>query len=76
MRSATIALGSALVLAGSTASLAQADPPALNEDPCATVLFQAANWPSRSSDEIRLVSDGFVTPLPPQAPGLDGPPTL
>jgi hypothetical protein len=56
------------VLVGTTGSVAAADPPALNDDPCATVLLRAAIWPSTSSDDIRLVSDGFVTHLSRQAP--------
>jgi hypothetical protein len=67
-RSATLALASAVVLVGATSSVAAADPPALNEDPCATVLARAAGWPSTRSDDTRLVSDGFVTFLSKQAP--------
>lgn len=72
VRSASVVLASAVVLVAATGSVAAADPPALDQDPCVTVLFRAASWPSTSSDDIRLVSDGFVTHLSQQTPCLDG----
>ena len=47
-------------------SVALADPPALNRDPCAVVLSQAAQWPGSAgsgADTVRLVSDAYVTYL-------------
>jgi hypothetical protein len=68
IRSAGVVLASAVVLVAATGSVAAADPPALNRDSCATALVRAASWPSTSSDDIRLVSDGFVTHLSQQSP--------
>jgi hypothetical protein len=68
VRSAGVVLASAVVLVAATGSVAAADPPALNQNSCATALFRAANWPGTSSDGVRLVSDGFVTHLSQQAP--------
>jgi hypothetical protein len=44
-----------------TPSVAAADPPALNRDPCATTLARAAAWPGDGPDGIRLVSDAYVS---------------
>jgi hypothetical protein len=72
IRSASAAIASAVVLVAATGSVAAADPPALDQDPCATALFRAASWPGTSSDGTRLVSDGFVSYLAQQSPCLDG----
>lgn len=68
VRSTGAVLAATVVLVGASGSLASADPPALNENPCATVLFRAAIWPGTTSDGTRLVSDGFVTHLSRQTP--------
>jgi hypothetical protein len=53
-----VALAAATGLVGGGAA-AQADPPALNVDPCAQLLAEAAVWPGDMSDGTRLVSDAF-----------------
>ena len=50
-------------LIASSGAVASADPPALNRDPCATTLAGAAAWPGTLSDDVRLVSDAYVTYL-------------
>jgi len=53
-----------------TPSVALADPPALNRDPCAVLLGDAAQWPGSmgtGADTVRLVADGYVTYLARQA---------
>jgi hypothetical protein len=52
-----VALAAATGVVGGAA--AQADPPALNVDPCAELLAKAALWPGDMSDGTRLVSDAF-----------------
>jgi hypothetical protein len=76
VRSAGVVLASAVVLVAATGSVAAADPPALNQDPCATALFRAVSWPGATSDGIRLVSDGFVTHLSQLDPCEDVPSAL
>ena len=44
-------------------SLAAADPPALNRDPCVSQLARAATWPGEGPDGIRLVSDAYASYL-------------
>ena len=46
-----------------TPSVAAADPPALNRDPCVTVLARAASWPGEGPEGMRLVSDAYVSYL-------------
>jgi hypothetical protein len=75
-RTATIALALAVVLAGTSAGIAAADPPALDSDPCTAALARVTSWPGTMSDGedvVRLVSDahdsylshlGECTPYP------------
>jgi hypothetical protein len=59
------------VLAAVTALLlapaaAEADPPALDQEPCAALLAGAATWPGgfeTPTGTVRLVSDAYVTHL-------------
>lgn len=52
-------------------SLAAADPPALDRDPCATSSARAAAWPGEGPDGIRLVSDAYVSYLARQSECAD-----
>jgi hypothetical protein len=59
---ALVATGTLLLIP----SAALADPPALNRDPCAVLLAQAAHWPGSidtATGTVRLVSDAYVTYL-------------
>jgi hypothetical protein len=52
-------------------SAAVADPPALNQDECSTLLARAALWPGGFEDEsgtVRIVSDAYVSHLSAQPP--------
>ena len=63
-RSAVALLAAAGLLL--TPSVALADPPALNRDPCTVLLGDAAQWPGSAgtgADTVRLVSDAYVTYL-------------
>jgi hypothetical protein len=60
VRMATTALAVTVVLAGTSAGIAAADPPALDDDPCATALARVTSWPGTMTDGddvVRLVSD-------------------
>jgi len=65
----TVLTAAALACAG--ASPAAADPPALDRDPCATVLSRAAVWPGTMTvggRTVRLHSDAYDSWLSRQAP--------
>jgi hypothetical protein len=69
-RSAVVTVAAAVVLVGATGSVAAADPPSLNRDPCVTSLAKLTVWPGTMTvddREVRLVSDAFASYLGRQA---------
>jgi hypothetical protein len=69
LRTHRLAVATAVLAGGlvaSTASIATADPPALNVTPCGSPLASADTWPgtlATPGGEVRLVSDAFVSYL-------------
>jgi hypothetical protein len=55
----TVGLATAAGLALVGPSSANADPPALNVDPCVQELARAAEWPGDDSDGTRFFSDAY-----------------
>jgi hypothetical protein len=63
-RSAALTLGACALFTGVVGGVAAADPPAADRDPCELALAATSSWPgsmSHDGNEIRLVSDAFVS---------------
>ena len=59
--SVLLAVSAVLTSLSLAPSVAAADPPALNRDPCVTAMARAASWPGEGPGGIRLVSDAYVS---------------
>ena len=67
-----LAVAAAAASVSLTPSVAAADPPALDRNPCVVLLARAAAWPGEGPGGMRLVSDAYVSFLARQPECADG----